>query len=390
MRLTILIGQLGLWVWTEWYLQLDYPWQVLPLLLLYAGFSVVTLLLKTGKNTLFLFLLVDVCELFLFIYFTGGASNPFAWFLLIPILVSATLLSMRKTWMITALCLFLYSLLYYLHQTQTGMQADTSNQHVHGEFGQHIIGMWLGFIVIAVLMAWVIGTLVAGIQRREQQLLQAQQRSAEDEKLVALGTLATGAAHELGTPLASIQLLIGQLLELSASETEHKKLNLIRDQIQRCKQSLAQITAATGTPQALAGSHISIAEFMGKIKQEWAHTRCQLTATSTYDGTDLLWFDKTLQQAIINILNNAAEAQATQVDLTVACIGTHWQMDIIDNGQGLSEQRNKFSSEKDFGLGLGLYLAEATVKRMHGQLHQAAHANGGTHITITLPKIQHV
>lgn len=390
MRLTILTGQLSLWVWTEWYLSLHYPWQVLPLLSAYAVFSVATLLIKPARNTTFVFLLVDVLELFFFIYLTGGASNPFAWFLLIPILVSATLLSMRKTWMLTASCLILYSLLYFLHESQMGSADHTMSQHMHGEFNQHIIGMWLGFMVIAVLMAWVIGTLVAGIQKREQQLMQAQQRAAEDEKLVALGTLATGAAHELGTPLASMQLLTGQLLELSASEKEHKKLTLLRDQIQRCKESLAQITAATGTPQALGGSHLSVVHWMQKIQQDWSHTRCQLKVASDYSGLDMIWFDKTLQQAISNILNNAAEAEATEIDLLITSMDTHWRIDIQDNGRGISPQQQRFSSEKDFGLGLGLYLAEATVKRMHGALHQTAQPSGGTLTTITLPKIQHV
>lgn len=361
----------------------DYPWEVITLLIAYGIFTVATLIFRPTENNTFLFLLVDVCELFLFIYFTGGASNPFAWFLLIPILISATLLSLRKTWVITVISIILYALLYF---TGTG---HSMNHETHTDFNAHIIGMWIGFTVLAILMAWVISKLTADIQAQRHKLMLIEKQKAEDDKIIALGTLATGAAHELATPLASMQLLTDQLLDKINDDTQIKKINIIRQQIKRCKKSLTQITAATGTSQALQGSLINIDSFIKKINDSWSNNDCRLHIKKPDYGEQLIWCDKTLVQSIINLFNNAADAKASSIKLEISCLQDMWCIHIIDDGEGLQTPKfTQFSSRKDFGMGLGLYLTSATINRMHGHMSIHERKPAGTHIKIAIPKIE--
>ena len=99
---------------------------------------------------LFVQLAIDVFAFTGVLYFTGGASNPFAWFYLIPLIIAATVLSAIATWFMAALTTACYTLLMFFFQPLAG------NDHMHHSenFAQHVFGMWFGFVLSAVLIAW--------------------------------------------------------------------------------------------------------------------------------------------------------------------------------------------------------------------------------------------
>ena len=95
-------------------------------------------------------LTLDVLALATFLYLTGGATNPFAWFFLIPLIISATVLSAAVTWSLAALTTACYTLLLFWYQPLGG------EEHMHHgtNFAQHVFGMWFGFVLSAALIAW--------------------------------------------------------------------------------------------------------------------------------------------------------------------------------------------------------------------------------------------
>ena len=89
-----------------------------------------------------------------------------------------------------------------------------------GQFSQHVLGMWFGFMVSAMLVTWFITNLSRVLKQREKDIADARQRELRDQQMVTLGTLAAGTAHELGTPLASLAIIVMGELKLRKSVVE--------------------------------------------------------------------------------------------------------------------------------------------------------------------------
>ena len=166
------------------------------------------------EKLLFIQLLIEVLSFTTILYFTGGATNPFTFLFLIPLAVSATVIPGRSTWFLTGSTIFLYSLLlkYYV-PLNNQMQGHEHHMTEQSMFSQHVIGMWIGFLVSALIITWFITYLSRALNQREKEITLAHQQQLRNQQMVTLGTLAAGAAHELGTPLASLSLICDDLTD---------------------------------------------------------------------------------------------------------------------------------------------------------------------------------
>jgi two-component system sensor histidine kinase RegB len=378
---------------TKYIWNIDYPLSVIVLSVVYFIINILYWFnsKRPTDKVLFIHLLIDIIELSVFFYLTGGASNPFTWFLLIPIIFSATALIPFYTWILTGISILSYTLLIKFFQpVENSMDMSMMNHQNHTtSFNQHLIGMWLGFIVIAIIGAWVIIGLLKNIRRKEYLLMQASLKQAENDKILALATLATGSAHELGTPLATVNILVKELLNDTSISQHHKSLELIESQVYRCKQSLTQITASTGTTQAVKGAIEGLGQFIEQLKEKIIPpSNIEFNFNST-DVAGYLLVDKTLLQAVINIINNAFESQATKVVVSTSTSETTITITIEDNGEGMQQQFGEhMTSEKDFGMGLGLFLAQATIQRFGGTIKlDKTDLPHGSRLVISLPAV---
>ena len=189
----------------------------LPLAVLAASIGALALLniataMRLGRTAevsdqeVFLQLCADVALLTASLYFTGGATNPFVSLYLLPLMIAATVLPARYTWAMAGMTVAAYSILMVWYQPLGQDHAHHSN-----EFGLHVLGMWFNFIVSAMLIALFVARMAASIRARDRLLSAARERTLRDEQLVTLGTFAAGAAHELGTPLSTIAVLVREL-----------------------------------------------------------------------------------------------------------------------------------------------------------------------------------
>ncbi len=397
LRNFLILGQVLLWVMASMVWNINYPSKVLVLTGFYFAMNVFSWMFRSDftDRQIFINLLIDVTELSFFFYLTGGASNPFTWFLIVPIIFSATVLAQKYTWIITFYSILSYTLLIKFFKpvsmSMSGMAGMNHNMDHSTSFGQHLVGMWLGFIVLSVLISWVISGLMKNIRRKEKLLLQANAKQAENEKLLALATLATGSAHELGTPLATINIIVKELLGDNSIEKHHKMLKIMESQIYRCKESLTQITASTGTTQAISGLVVTVNELLGKVQTRIIDPDSQKIQLNTnHKNDDKLHVDKTLVQALVNIVNNALESQASEVTISTEANKNKLILLIADNGEGLNRDfASKRTSEKEFGMGLGLFLAKTTIERFLGTIEILKTDKKGTKLQIELPLIEH-
>ena len=346
-----------------------------------------------SDGEIFSHMLLDVAGLTGVFFYTGGASNPFVWFYLLPLMIAATILPRTHTWVMAAVTVVAYTSLFLI-------DAPVESEHAHHDhasgFQMHVFGMWLGFVMSAGFVAVIIVGMAHTLRQRDRRLAEAREQVLQNERLVALGTLAAGAAHELGTPLGTMAILTTELeneYNDAAHADLHGKLGILRSQVERCKSALSVISAEAGADRAEAGHRMPVGEYLEEVIGEWRSQRPETSldyhAIEQASDADIL-SERTLTQALINILNNAADASPDNVWLQSSWSDTELLMEIGDRGAGIDTaiqgQLGKIPvTTKNGGLGVGLYLAHATLQRLGGTVTVHNRNGGGTLTRITLP-----
>jgi two-component system, sensor histidine kinase RegB len=353
-----------------------------------------------NERMIFVQLLIEIISFSLILYFAGGATNPLTFFYLIPLAIAATVIPGRYTWGLTLLTVALYSLLlkyyvplsYQMHDHQH-MQAGSS------QFSQHVLGMWFGFLVSALLVTWFITYLAQELKARDRAISEARQRELRDQQMVTLGTLAAGTAHELGTPLATLAIVSGELTdgydpEQNAELFENQQI--LRNQIARCKDILSVLSESAGEARADEGYLIPANDFVEQTIAHWQQSRDGIDFIHNHAELPMrtrLLYDKTISQSVINLLNNAADVSSEPVVINSAENGDSLEIEILDSGPGMSDEYIQMAgqtsfSDKPHGMGIGLFLAISTLRRSGGSVKFERLPDSGTRTLIHLPLIQ--
>jgi len=379
---------------------LNIPLPKLPIAFAVGGMlllNVMTLLrLKKFSNVtdqeLLLQLLGDLVALTVLFYFTGGYSNPLVWMYLLPLTVAAVALKREYAWLLAIIAVSCYSTLVFYY-------VPLSHLHMHYLAGKsldiHLVGMWLGFVVSAGIIAFFVTRIGQSLRDYDQMMASIREKSLESERALSLGTLATSAAHELGTPLATMAVISKELAQdLSNQPEQLQQLEIIRTQIGRCKEILSSITHHAGQSRADAGHGLTLSQFLQEAIQRWRDTRpaTELVIDLNNGSSDpLIFTDKTLTQAIQNLLDNAADASPERVLFNAIWNNDTLKIQIRDFGNGLSDEVKKqlgtpfFSSKNGNGMGLGVYLTEIILAKFGGTLTLSNHSEGGVLTVVKLP-----
>lgn len=336
-------------------------------------------------------LLVDVLALTLVMYEVGGASNPFVSFFLVPICIAATTLPWRFTWLIAAISVSAYSALLFFYKPLPPLEPH----HTGTGISLHIVGMWFNFAVSAVLITYFVVQMSIAVRRRDQELAKVREQRLQDEQLLAIATLAAGTAHELGTPLSTMRIITDELLDDEALPSSLRRDVVTLDsQLMLCKDILGRLTTTAQDFSAGRTRHIPVHKFFSLLKEHWQLLRPSLhnvQFTIELPSDTLMLMDTTLEQAIINLLNNAADVSPDKVSLQCFLDEDTFVVAIEDEGPGLpSAQAEKlgtlFVSTKGKGLGLGLFVSHAAANRYGGELLWHNRKPLGSRVELRLPR----
>jgi two-component system sensor histidine kinase RegB len=357
---------------------------------------------------LFIQLSVDVLAITAILYFTGGATNPIAWFFLLPLIITATVLPQEYTWYMVIFTSGCYTLLMGFYEPLPEIAPQTlhgdGTHLMHAAMMQghdlelHVFGMWFGFVFSAVLVAYFVVEMANTLRERERRLAEAREQSLRSERVVALGTLAAGAAHEIGTPLGTMAILIHEIeneCECADNGELLEKMKILREQVARCKQALSVMSATAGEIRAEAGHVMPLTAYLDATVESWRRQRRKAVLDYRQAGPlppPCILAEQTLTHALINILNNAADVSPQGIELIVRWDQERATLRIIDHGPGIaptvSERLGKAPvTTKEQGLGVGLFLAFATIERLGGHIKMAPRPEGGTCTTILLPLV---
>lgn len=395
LRWLAVAGQLLTMMAAEYLLDVRLPLrEMLTLLVALALFNAASWLrsllsVPVTNAELFAGLLVDVAVLTGQLYFAGGVTNPFIFIYLLQVAVASVLLRPRYVWALVSA-----TTLAFVALTQWYRPLDLPGLRQVALSADYVGGLMVCFALDATLFAIFIVRITRNLRRRDEALARLRQRAAEEEHIVRMGLLASGAAHELGTPLATLSVILGDWSRMApfAGEPElREEIEEMQRQIARCKAIVAGILTSAGETRGEAPVETTLYAFLDELAGEWRRTR---GAVLDYrrDGPDLpIISDTALAQMIGNILDNALEAAPGRVPRLRAS----WDEDtlvvgVTDNGPGFAPEMlerlgTPYQSSKGTpGRGLGLFLAVNVARTLGG--HIAAHnVEGGAEVTITLP-----
>lgn len=386
------------------FLRMQLPWA--PLFAAMAALFALNLLswwrlgvdYPVGNAELFIQLLADVLALASVIYFSGGPTNPFISLFLLPLVIAAATLPRRYTWGMAALTALCYTLLmkYYVPLSLTqetgameGMHHSMNGMPQDSMFNLHMIGMWLGFVLSAAIIAVFVVKMAQAVRERDESLSKAREETLRNERIVELGTLAAGAAHELGTPLSTMSVVIGELRHEQGLAPDWKSsLDLLDGQLRNCRRILDKML-----DHSQAEAARPLGRFLTDTLEEWRLQRPATECTFRAQGCASAppqHFDPALRGALLNLLNNAADASPAHIEIEAFCNEDTLTLTINDQGPGLTPEAaaragSAFFTTKKGGRGLGLFLANATIERMGGRARLFNRAGGGATTEVVLP-----
>ncbi len=334
-------------------------------------------------------LVVDILALSMLVYFTGGSTNPFIFFFLLPITFAAASLRLKQTCVIAGISALSYTMLMFFH---VPLLKHTGQ---HEGFDLHVWGMWYGFLISAGLVTYFVSRIGATVRKRNQALAMAREESLRADQVLALGTLAAGTAHELGTPLSTMAVLAKELEHEHQSEPDIlDNLQLLRQQIDRCKTILSKMVVDAGTAHAESGEAKLLNEYLLLLLDNWKSLRPDIKLVVSFSNTDPtleIIADATLSQSIMNVLNNAADAANQQVEFIADWDHGQLHIEILDDGDGIESSfvdniaKPVDSQKQPVGMGIGLFLAQITLNRLGGKLEISIRKHKGTCVKISLP-----
>jgi two-component system sensor histidine kinase RegB len=263
-------------------------------------------------------------------------------------------------------------------------------------FDLHIIGTWICFTMIAVLLVLFVLPVTRNLQVREAYLARLRQQAAEEEHIVRMGLLASGAAHELGTPLSQLAVVLGDwkhMPEITGHPALVEEVSEMQAAVLRCKEIVTGILLSSGEARGEAPEVTNVRDFIDGIAMEWRRANPGMPLRCDFGPHDYprIVADPVIRQAIGNLLDNAREAGATYIDLLVGRDSSSLNIAVRDNGSGFSETmledfgKPYRSSKGKEGHGLGLFLVVNVVRKLGGSVSASNGADGGALILLRLP-----
>jgi two-component system sensor histidine kinase RegB len=256
----------------------------------------------------------------------------------------------------------------------------------------------LAYVVAAGLIVYFVQRTVRMHRELEHRAELLRQSSARREKLASLATLAAGAAHELATPLSTIALASRELerrLELDGTPASSVgDARLIRQEVERCRNILAQMAADAGTSAAEQIEQMPVELIVERsLAQVSERQRVRVTLDSALRGRFVKAPPRALAQSLQALLKNALEASAAgEVALQAGALDGYVRIQIVDRGPGMAPETLARAGEPFFstkqpgqGMGLGLFLSRSVIEQLGGRLELASEIGSGTRATVALP-----
>lgn len=364
-----------------------------PLLLLLI--NVLSLMMVRGRRgftngELFVELMLDVLALGWQLYHSGGATNPFAFLFLLQIVIGAVILQPR--W---SLIIGFVASIAMLFLTFNFIPLALPPAYASDPFGLYLHGSLACFVLIAALLMVFVVRLDRNRRESDAALAALRQQAAEEDHIIRMGLLASGAAHELGTPLSSMSVILGDWArqpDIAEDADLTADIAEMQAELQRCKQIVSGILMSAGEVRGENPAVTTMRAFLRQIIGEWRpRVPGELHFLDSFGEDVSIVSDPALKQVIGNIIDNAIEVSPHRVTLSATREGDDLILEIRDGGPGfpprmLESFGRPYSSTKGrAGGGLGLFLVVNVMRKLGGKVEAANLPGGGASVRLIIP-----
>lgn len=371
---------------------------------------------KNIPGSLFaLVMFLDIILLTALLHWTGGAMNPFTFLFLIHISLGAILMRPVWAWSMAVFTTLCYAILFFLPEWSPMHTLRNAKPLISCQSGVptgstmtdgmelHLQGMWLAFAITVFFVVFFVNKIQMSLENHQKTVTALELEKSKSEKLASLATLSAGAAHEFSTPLATIAIAAGEMLTTLKNQSSDPELvndtMLIRDQVERCREILYQMSADAGKHLAESLRIFTIDDLCTEVLSWFSdHDRARIEVDCTIRDFTIRMPFRTLKRIIRGLIKNALDASEPEVPVQVSC----WKderflyFEVRDRGKGMDEQTLNRAIEPFYttkqpgkGLGLGLFLAQSAAERLGGNLMLSSIPGEGTvaHISFALSHI---
>ena len=340
-------------------------------------------LIYFNKNTqlldkiAFLFLFIDILQLSFLIYLTGGITNPFAIFLIIPSIFSSLYLGFRSNILLVSITVLIIIFLTFFNQPLP----YPVSEHFHVD-NYYYFSMPISLIIALVFLNYFALSFGKESRIRKEALNKMEEIMSKEHELLSLGGQAAAAAHSLGTPFSTIKIIASDLLKQFKNNDEIKKdIELLVSQIERCSAILKKLTLNPIIEDDFIDKDLSIADYVTEIIKSFQEISKKKFFINLDQNANSLNITKSIEivYGLRNFIGNANKFSKSKVFINIRSNNDTTEIVIEDDGEGYPNdvlkkigepyiKSYKSSIKSKSGLGLGIFIGKTLLEKNYASI----------------------
>jgi len=356
---------------------------ILENLIIFIGILSNLYLIYINKNTqlsdktAFIFLLIDIFQLSFLIYLTGGITNPFSIFLIVPTIFSSSNLGFRSNFLLVSITIIIIIILTFFNQPLP----YPVNEHFHVD-SYYYYSMPIALIIALVFLNYFASSFGTESRIRKEALNKMEEIMSKEHELLSLGGQAAAAAHSLGTPFSTIKIISSDLLKQFKDNNEVKKdIHLLMSQIERCSVILKKLTLNPVIEDDFIDRDLTIADYINEIIKSFKEISKKKFIISLDQNSNSIHITKSIEivYGLRNFIGNANKFSKSKVFINIKSDNESTEIIIEDDGEGYPRdvlrkigepylKSYKSSIKSKTGLGLGIFIGKTLLEKNYANI----------------------
>jgi len=327
---------------------------------------------QLSDRSAFIFLVIDILQLGALLYLTGGITNPFVIFLLIPSIFSSSNLSLRtNTLLVTLTAITIVFLTFYHHDLPMPIKSDLHNNHYY------YYSIPTSLIIALIFLNYLAMSFGTQSRLRREALSKMEEVMASEHELLSLGGQAAAAAHSLGTPLSTIKIIAHDLEKQFQDQEDVKKdIELLSSQVERCNEILKRLTLNPVEEDEFIDKDLTMRDYLSEIILSFKEISKKKFIFDFDQFSNVKKITKSIEivYGLRNFIGNANKFSKNSIYINLKSDSEFTEITIEDDGNGypkdvLSKIGEPYLRSNDpidkskTGLGLGLFIGKTLLEK---------------------------